>query len=73
MPPTLGGLSLVEKEVGLRRVAVGLTIPLQNLEGNQGIEEVASRSFMKTELCSESLEVGWRLSQHGEDPQLDRA
>jgi hypothetical protein len=23
--------------------------------------------------CKEGLEVGWRLSQHGEDPQLDRA
>src|SRR3954453_14191366 len=66
-------VSLVEKQVRLGRVAVDPLLPVQHLERHQGVEKVASRSFMKAELRSERSQVGWRLGECREHSQLDGA
>ena len=63
----IGGLVLVEEEIGVRRITVDAILSLQKAQGDECIQEVPGGARVQTETsldCSEILRV---LGQLGED------
>ena len=49
----VGGLALVEEEIGGGRVGVGAVAALEEAEGDEGVEEVARGAGMQAEAGAE--------------------
>jgi hypothetical protein len=69
----IGGLALVEEEIGLGRVGVDAVVALEETERNQRVEEVARGAGMKPEAGAEFGEWFGVFSELGEDLHLHRA
>ena len=69
----VGGLALVEEEIGGGGVVVGAVAALEEAEGVEGVEKVACGARMKAEACAEfGLGFGV-LGEFGEELEFDGA
>jgi hypothetical protein len=69
----VGGFALVEEEIGGGRVVVGAVAALEEVEGDEGIEEVACAAGMESESCAEFFEGFGVFGEFGEELELDGA
>ena len=69
----VGGLVLVEEEVGLGGVGVDAIVALEEVEGDEGIEEVGGGTRMKAEAAAEFGEGFGVLGEFGEELHFDGA
>lgn len=71
-PAEVGGLALIEEEIGGGRNAIQIVAAFQEAEGHEGIEEVARRAGMQSKPSPQRFEVFRVLSKFGEQFHFDR-
>ena len=72
-PTEVGGLLLVEEEVGLRRVGILITVALEEAQGDERVEKVARRTRVESQTSAQGIEIGGTRRELGEESQLDGA
>ncbi|MDT4830735.1 hypothetical protein FQZ97_642100 [compost metagenome] len=66
-------LRLVEEEVRIRGIAIAAVLAFEQLQGHQGVEEVAGRAGMQFQPGLQVRQVDRAGCKLGEDAELDRA
>src|SRR5580698_11567513 len=68
----VGGLTLVEEEIGGGCVVVGAVTALEEVEGDERVEKVVGGSWMQTEACAEVGQGFGMFGELGEELHFDR-
>ncbi len=69
----VGGLALVEEEIGLGGVGVDACLPFEEAEGDESVEEVVRGAGMQVEASAEGCEIRRALRELGEELHFDCA